>query len=677
MPRLSLLLLIAACGPEPATAPSAPVVDEAVPRRLLGPVSPSGTLAASLDLRHVWVAEPAEDVVHTFAVDGDAVASSPLVGEPTRLARAGDTLFFTLRTTGELAVFDVTDPRAPLETGRVHLGAEPFDVVATDEGQRVWVSLSQEDAVVVVDTNTLEVVDRHAVPGEPRWMVATTEGRVFVGSARTPTVTMLDPAREPETRPLAAVPRYQHADCPERDLAARITGDLVLSDNERYLFVPALYADTKLVEDPVERPDDEPGDTDVPEEPPGLDDPSCPEFDPPPDAPNPIDPELLAYYAPPVPQDEGAKPGRFNPVISRFTVPVYRPPSDLHTAPDDPAVGEWSLARNTSLAVGATHQPTARSEAVAARGVLTSITLLPDGVWAAMPTMDAVVRVSPHSARDESSGAFTAPYRDAHPIAARGPSAVLRLDRRLVVWSFLERRLAIQRPDAQRFPNRPLPLTSQAAPPSRLPDAVQWGRSLFWSSHDALVATPGSGAACINCHADGRSDGLTWQFPDFPRQTPSLAGSVSATAPLTWAGGVATVVDEIHATSRNRMGGTGLSAEAADALAAYVEWTRPVVLPEVDPALVAHGAEVFEAAGCGLCHLGEARTDKQTHALGDGPALDTPTLLGIAATAPYFHDGRAKTLREVLELSRDGSMGDTSGLDEAEMAALEAYLRSL
>jgi cytochrome c peroxidase len=57
--------------------------------------------------------------------------------------------------------------------------------------------------------------------------------------------------------------------------------------------------------------------------------------------------------------------------------------------------------------------------------------------------------------------------------------------------------------------------------------------------------------------------------------------------------------------------------------------------------------------------------------------VKTPSLLGVAATAPYFHDGSAPDLRAVLDAARTGFMGNTSSLDESEMAALETFLRSL
>jgi cytochrome c peroxidase len=55
--------------------------------------------------------------------------------------------------------------------------------------------------------------------------------------------------------------------------------------------------------------------------------------------------------------------------------------------------------------------------------------------------------------------------------------------------------------------------------------------------------------------------------------------------------------------------------------------------------------------------------------------FDTPSLIGVGRSAPFFHDGRYGTLRELLT-GVDGAMGKTKHLTPEELDALEAYVRS-
>src|SRR5690606_39153287 len=188
-------------------------------------------------------------------------------------------------------------------------------------------------------------------------------------------------------------------------------------------------------------------------------------------------------------------------------------------------------------------------------------------------------------------------------------------------------------------------------PPPRLPADVVAGRRLFSSAMETKVAASGAGVSCDTCHADGRNDGLTWVFDDLPRQTPSLAGQVTDTLPLTWLGDVASVEEEVHATTTSRMGGSGVSDAEAKQIAAYVAWTRDPIHAAVDEAgeaAIERGRAIFEskAVGCTKCHTGPAFTDGESwKVLRFDMETNTPTLRGIAATAPYLHDGSAATLR--------------------------------
>jgi cytochrome c peroxidase len=57
---------------------------------------------------------------------------------------------------------------------------------------------------------------------------------------------------------------------------------------------------------------------------------------------------------------------------------------------------------------------------------------------------------------------------------------------------------------------------------------------------------------------------------------------------------------------------------------------------------------------------------------------DTPSLIGLAASAPYYHDGSAVTLEAVIRDRGDvHGMAETSKLSDTQVADLTAYLKSL
>lgn len=87
---------------------------------------------------------------------------------------------------------------------------------------------------------------------------------------------------------------------------------------------------------------------------------------------------------------------------------------------------------------------------------------------------------------------------------------------------------------------------------------------------------------------------------------------------------------------------------------------------------------------CATCHIPSANfLDHQRHDIGTAKgyddfskdrSLDTPTLLGVAFTAPYFHDGSQPTLRGVV----DWFNGEYKlGLSEEELADLASYVSTV
>lgn len=219
-----------------------------------------------------------------------------------------------------------------------------------------------------------------------------------------------------------------------------------------------------------------------------------------------------------------------------------------------------------------------------------------------------------------------------------------------------------------------------AAIASALDDERHAGMELFYGLRSGVSQAD---LACGSCHLDGRTDGLSWLIKGHPLQTPLLAGRVAGTAPYKWTGTDGDLTASIKSTI-HRLGGTGLRKPQLAELAAYVGAMPAVRAPTPgDAAAIARGQALFDsdALGCSTCHDGPAYTDGGVHAFaGTLKSTDTPSLLGVAASAPYFHDGSAPTLEAVLR-DRGGVHGMTepavAPLTDDQVADLTAFLRSL
>jgi cytochrome c peroxidase len=216
---------------------------------------------------------------------------------------------------------------------------------------------------------------------------------------------------------------------------------------------------------------------------------------------------------------------------------------------------------------------------------------------------------------------------------------------------------------------------------------VALGRRLFHQVGDGRISA--DGRACASCHPDGREDALSWSTPEGMRQTPMLAGRIADTAPYGWLGS-STKVEEHLKKTFERLGGEGLPETELSALVDYITSMAPPIERAVPPAperkeLVARGHALFESAatGCSTCHdashafIDGLRHQVMTQSKSDAAdGFDTPSLRFVAGTAPYFHDGRYKTLDEVLT-APDHAMGQSTRISRQDRAALVAYLETL
>ncbi len=345
----------------------------------------------------------------------------------------------------------------------------------------------------------------------------------------------------------------------------------------------------------------------------------------------------------------------------------FKPPLTSHLA----FVG-WSGARTTvATATFGQHQP----RAVAWDGAR-------DALYIAGFGTDSILQLKNASQVDISAGLGPNIGNPAGGKERCGPDGLaVAPDGNLWVWCAFTRsveRLTLV-DDKGQLATKNLPrVTGPELVPSTLTAQQHEGMVLF---HSAIPQISEHGAvACANCHLDGRADGLSWRIEGRTLQTPILAGRLVGTAPYKWDGAAPDLAFSMTQTI-GRLGGAGISKAQTAALVAYLESMPAVRTPTRDPAAVARGRTLFDSSdlGCRGCHDGARYTDRERHELtGNMKQVDTPSLVGLAASAPYFHDGTAATLEALLrERGAVHGMAASTTLTDAQVADLAAYLETL
>jgi hypothetical protein len=158
-----------------------------------------------------------------------------------------------------------------------------------------------------------------------------------------------------------------------------------------------------------------------------------------------------------------------------------------------------------------------------------------------------------------------------------------------------------------------------------------------------------------------------------------LAENLKDALPVGWAGNVPTVADEGFNTSQKLMGGAGITTEQTAALQAYLFSLRTVDTPMKgsEDARVQHGAALFSQVGCIACHNGPSHTNNQIYSMFGLDKVKTRPLASIAASAPYFHDGTAAALEDVVDRASAGEMGTPFTITANDKADLILFLKSL
>ena len=244
------------------------------------------------------------------------------------------------------------------------------------------------------------------------------------------------------------------------------------------------------------------------------------------------------------------------------------------------------------------------------------------------------------------------------------------------------------------------------------PEKVALGHQLFF---DERLSVDGS-RSCYSCHVceHGLTDGLPKAIgagnKQLMRSSPTLwnigyhkefywdgrSNSLEAQAMAAWKGGnmgvgektgeIAAKINALQgyktqfqkvfqsdATPENMM--KAIAAYERTIIGGNTPWDR---YRAGDKSALSEGAErgwnIFQSIKCNNCHDGILFTDQQYHNIGigmdqkepdpgrgkvtnkpeDTGAFKTPTLRDIAKSAPYFHDGSAKTLEEAVDIMLAG-----------------------
>lgn len=219
------------------------------------------------------------------------------------------------------------------------------------------------------------------------------------------------------------------------------------------------------------------------------------------------------------------------------------------------------------------------------------------------------------------------------------------------------------------------------------PDVIRRGEIVFYDADRSLH----SWFSCHTCHTDGHTSGQVFdtrndQSYGTPKLIPTLRG-VAETGPWTWHGWQTDLRDAMRRSLQESMNSEKpITDEDVESLTVYLSTLRHPENPRANvtsPEIV-KGRQLFEGrAGCIQCHAGTTFTTADTF---DGAVEDPkdrnkkynpPSLQGVSTRRRFLHTGKAKSLEQVLTKHHrpEDLVGET--LDDSEVAAIVAYLKSL
>ena len=196
--------------------------------------------------------------------------------------------------------------------------------------------------------------------------------------------------------------------------------------------------------------------------------------------------------------------------------------------------------------------------------------------------------------------------------------------------------------------------------------------------------------SCASCHpGEGRSDGLNWDLLNdgIGNAKNSKSLLLSHKTPPVMISGIRDKAESAVRAGIKYIQFASLPDEDANAIDQYLSSLKPLPSPHLEDGKLSpsakRGEKLFVSATCIECHAGSLYTDLKNYDVGTGKGkeksmkYDTPTLIENWRTAPYLHDGRAATMREVLTTyNPEDKHGITSNLSDKDIDDLVEYVLS-
>ena len=270
------------------------------------------------------------------------------------------------------------------------------------------------------------------------------------------------------------------------------------------------------------------------------------------------------------------------------------------------------------------------------------------------------------------------------PLQGKGSRGLTVVGSKVYVAQYFSDRLcAVNLSLNAKHPVRVLPLGPK---PKR--NRARRGQMLF---NDATLCFDGW-QSCASCHPGGRTDGLNWDLLNDGmanhKNTRSLL--LAHRTPPAMSTGVRPSAEAAVRAGLEHILFAAVRESDATAIDAYLKSLEPVPSPHLlaggglSPS-AERGRRLFfsERVGCATCHPAPLYTDLRTYDVGSrGPedrrdAFDTPTVIEAWRTAPYMHDGRYTTIREVIAEGKHGARhGRVADLTAQQLKDLAAFVLS-